>query len=360
MEDGGFTERLYVLNEKARNCCRDFLERVRKIGVVTTTALVLGTTSPAYSFAEEQVVEPPSSDQTVNEFAQIAQVEKKEALPSYDRAMKSLHESVMTDTNEKMLVSVREEDGVWKPIALTEGNKTSIASPEEETDAREKGEEMEEVHTHPLEVSTFSGLLSPEEIANVREGNGTARVLPPSGDGDFLLLFIQNILAKKTGARIHYKVVEPTGEWSFEIADQDAPYIVAMEKVISSIEEQSKGVHFSAEEKEYIESLKKVLPDPRFFQVGLKERAASSAPGSIVRNIWDKLGIEGRLSHAIGSLNSRETASFGTYVRYLGGNPNLFFGEPDEQKNKEDIEFYETTAKKLGFSLKYTPNKKAE
>lgn len=345
LEEKGFTERLTSLRDKVTSSCDKYISKVRKVGAVATTALVFGVATPVYSYATEQVPEPERIE--------------KEVLPTYEEAMTGLHKSVLTDKNERLFVSVRDKDGTYKSLSLREGRETSASVPEEAIDVVENGGEIEIVHTHPLELSTFSGVMSREEIEKAREGNGLPRVLPPSGDADFMSAIGIDVLAQKTGGVAHYKVIDSTGEWSYEISDRNAPFIRIMGKMLDQLSLKSDDVVLSPDEKEYVQVLLEKFPDQRFLIAELKTRSASD--DNIAKKLLGKVsGLEGTASKIFESANKDELASMDTFSKYLFGNYFHTAGANAEDMNREDVEFYERTAKELGFSLKYTPNKKME
>ncbi len=352
LEDGGFTQRLYVLNEKARNSCRGFVERVRKVGAVATTALVLGTTSPAYSFAEEQVVEPPSSEQTVNEFAQTAQVETKEVLPSYEDAMKTLHESVMTDTNERILVSLKGKDGVWKPLVLKEAGKTSGSVPQEAFDALEKGEEIELVHTHPLEAFVIAGVITVEELNGIKKGDILSPSMQPS-EMDFSSAITLNDFAKKNSGVVHERVIDPTGEWEYKISDegQGQNFLRKYKDFFNEIEDK-RGSILDIQEKQYIDKVKEEFyGDSRFLYSVLKARSGQG--DNVAKTILFKIGFDRKALEMVKSFTPDEKIQRDALVNYM-------VAKPPKSVSEQSVQFYENIAQKFGFSLTYTPNKKAE
>lgn len=344
LEEKGFTERLTSLRDKVTSSCDKYISKVRKVGAVATTALVFGVATPVYSYATEHVPEPERIE--------------KDALPTYEEAMTGLHKSVFTDKNERTFVSVREKDGTYKSFSLREERETSGHFPDEAFDVLENGGEVEFVHTHPLEVSTFSEVMSSEEIKSAREGNGTPRVIPPSGDADFISAIGMDALAQKAGGVAHHKVIDSTGEWSYEIPDRNAPFIRIMRKIQDQFSIKSDYVALSPEEKEYAQVLLEKFPDQRYLIAELKTRAASD--DNIAKDLLGKIGLEDMASKIFASADKEELASMDTFSQYLAGNYFYSAGAKTEDKNREDVEFYERTAKELGFSLKYTPNKKVE
>lgn len=344
LEEKGFVGRLGDLQDKAIFSCDKFIAQARKIGATAATALVLGISTPAPAYSVEQVAGPAELEQAV--------------FPTHDEAMAGLHKSVFTDKNERTFVSVRDKDGTYKTFSLREERETSGNFPDEAFDVLENGGEVEFVHTHPLEASTFAGLMSHEEIERAREGNGLPRVIPPSGDADFMSAISVDTLAQKAGGVAHYKVVDSAGEWSYEISDRNAPFIKIMGKMLDQVSIKNKDVALSPEEKEYARVLLEKFPDQRFLFAELKTRAASA--DNMAKNLLDKMGLEDRAAKILESASKDELASMDTFSQYLSGNYFHSVGATTEDKNKEDVAFYEKTAKKLGFSLKYTPNKKAE
>lgn len=341
LEEKGFASRLEDLRSKALFSCDNFIARARKIGSIATTALVLGTSVPAsVSYAAEQPSESVHSERV--------------SVSKYDEVMTGLHRSVLTDKKERALVSVRGSDGAFKVNTFSEGEDTSAAFPSETFDLLERGEDVELVHTHPLEAATFAGLMSSEEIIKARAGEEHPRVMAPSGDADFLSVISTDTLVQKSGATVHYKVIDPTGEWSYEISNHNAPFVRMMRQLFDSVKDESKKFALSPEEKQYMDDLEKQFPDQRTLAAELKARSIST--GGTAKIIWDKMGLENRMSKIIETASKDELASLEAFTQYLQG-PNYFSAGTTEEKNARAVEFYEGTAKKLGFTLKYTPNK---
>lgn len=344
LEEKGFVGRLGGFQDSAIFSCDKFITQARKIGATAVTTLVLGMSAPAPAYSAEQVVGLASLEQVV--------------LPTHDEAMAVFHKSVLTDKNERALVSVRGKDGVFRLVSLIEGSATTVKTPDELKGLIEKGEEVEDVHTHPLEAFTFAGLMNIEEIALAREGKSLSRVMPPSGDGDFLVVIEGAGAAQESGAKVHYKVVDPTGEWSYEISDRKASFVMIMSELIEAARSIGKNsAQLTLPERKYLDDLSKEFPDQRIFANELRTRATTG--GGLAKVIYDKTKFEDAIYKIIDSASIKEKESLGTFTEYLSG-PKYHGAETIEQKNANAVEFYEKTAQKLGFSLTYTPNKKAE
>lgn len=349
LEEKGFTFRLDNLRDKVVSSCEKFITQVRNVGAMATTALVLGMSAPAPSYAFDQEVDPTLSEQKIT-------------LPSYKDAIESMHKTVVRDKNERILVSIRDKDGVLKPIILAEGGETSIKCPQEVFDALDRGEDVEMTHTHPLSTYPTAGLMNQEEIQKVRNGEMLPVAMPPSLDGDFFgVIAIEGRIKKNTG-KIYHKVVDSTGEWSYWIPDLGSENLALMKElkevsseIMKTLSERNMSNLLDPSEKEYLNSITENFEDPRMvFSALLSEKGLGSSTAKI---ILFKLGIEDKMLKYNKSLNKSERVAIDAVAEYLSLkiSPNN-----TSEYNAQVVKSYEETAKKLGFNLKYIPNKKVE
>lgn len=345
LEEKGLVGRLAELRNKMVSSCDNFISKVRKVGAVATTALVFGASVPVSSYATEQVLEPVRIE--------------KETLPTYEEAIENLHKSVMTDKLERVLVSVRNKDGILKPIVLREGGKTSIKCPQEVFDALKRGEEVEMTHTHPLETYFTAGLMNPEEIEKARAGEIIPGSMPPSLDADFIGAVALEDSVKNNMGKIHHKVIDPTGEWSYWIpnsASENLNLIKKLKEVSSEIMkvvgERNTSNLLESSEKEYLNAITEVFEDPRMVFSALSMEVGLGS--STAKTIFFKLGIEGIISKHNKSLSKNEQIANGAITEYLS---LKISANNTVEYNEQIAKSYEEASHKLGFELKYTPNK---
>ena len=160
---------------------------------------------------------------------------KPEAFDDYREGMEMLHRASLTSPFEWLALyrRLKEGGGEWDYKDIQEASHAVLPTSEEfRTMLKEKAEQVEVVHTHPLELV----YRDPEILSRARKGEAPVLAMPPSFIDISAAMVTVAPLERELSDRIAWKVVDPAGAWSYAV-DRDNPYF---KKITDALQERGR------------------------------------------------------------------------------------------------------------------------
>lgn len=344
LASGAYAEKDTALRDKAQAIYGTFSARLAQAAQVSIAALALGMSSPAA--AETSVVNPEMT-------LQMSQTLEEKKIPrTYGEVKEQLRESTLAPAESFAFLVHKQGDEVFAPTILKRGASNTVPFTSEDHEKMSEAMEsntsdIEMVHTHPInEFSENVGGLNDEDIEILHRG-GIPRVAMSPSTVDLEGLAAQ--LSKYPPAQLSGRVVDPSGEWEYGIADSAAPFIAGIRKTYAEIDEM-KGVEFTPEEREYVKKLNLENIHP-----GLLQREISSRIGNdpLARSVLQKMNmVASQMGEIMGkNIDPSDNSKFNELEG--GWSPWM---HPGTKEGDAEIARREKIASELGFRMKYMPN----
>lgn len=160
---------------------------------------------------------------------------KPESFDDYQEGLEVLRRAALTSPFEWLALyrRLKEGGGEWDYKDIQEAAHGALPTSEEFREMlKEKGEHIEVVHTHPLELV----YRDPEILSRARKGEAPLLAAPPSFLDISGAMVTIAPLERELSDRITWKVVDPSGTWSYAI-DRDNPYF---KKITDALQEKGR------------------------------------------------------------------------------------------------------------------------
>ncbi|OGZ19045.1 MAG: hypothetical protein A2494_02760 [Candidatus Lloydbacteria bacterium RIFOXYC12_FULL_46_25] len=341
---GGYAEKDAALRDKAQALYATFRARLAQAAKVGVAAIAIGASTPAV--ADASAVERGVT-------LQMAQTLEEKKIPrTYEEAKEQLKESTLAPAESFAFLVRKQGDEVFTPTILKRGTSNTVPLTDEDREKMSEAMEsntsdIEMVHTHPInDFSEDVGGLNDEDIEILRRG-GIPRVAMSPSPVDLEGLAAQ--LSKYPPAQLSGRVIDPSGEWEYGIADSSAPFIAGVRKTYAEMD-QIKGVEFTPEEREYVKKLNLENIHPGLLQQEISSRIGSDP---LAQTVLQKMNMVASQMGAIAAknINLSDNSKFNEFEG--GWSPWMHPGTPE---GDAEIARREKIAAELGFRMKYTPN----
>lgn len=342
---GEYSKKDASLRATAQILQQSLLARIAQAAQVSIAALAIGTSTPALA----------ESDVTAKEVTlQMTQTLKEEKMPrTREEAYARLKESVLAPIEKAGLFVRKDGDESFAPTIFKRGASNTVPLTGDDNAKISEAmasntSDIELVHTHPInEVTESLGGLSAHDKEIVREG-GIPRVTMNPSTTDLRAFAAK--FSKYPPAQISGRVIDPSGEWEYGVADSSAPFIAGLRHAYQEMDAMNGGVGFTPEERAYLKKLNIENIHPDLLQSEISSRVGSDPLGQAVlqkmnmavSNIDEIMGKN--ISHADGS----------KFIQLEGG--WFPWMKPGTPEGDAEIAWRERTASELGFRMKYTPN----
>lgn len=340
---GGYGEKDVTLREKAQGLYQSFSARLARAAQVGVAALAIAASAP--SPAESGVVTPS----VTLKMEQTLEGEKKPQ--THEEAIARLRESVLAPA-ETLAVFERKAGGKsFQPIVFEKGASNHVYSDDADSTKIDKAmssrtSDVEIDHVHPINKGTGEEYLSDEDREILRHGGIPHVAMSPSRTD---LMGLVRTGAGFPSAQLTERVIDPSGEWDYGIADSGNPFIRGVHEVAEEMDKEE-VVPFTEEERAYVKKMNLEDVNPAILEQTISSRAGNDPIGLSMREKLHALASK-EAEMIRKNINPADLAKFATIEG--DGSPWVHPGTPS---GDAEIARREQVASELGFHLTYKAN----